>query len=42
MDRNTNALIEIQGVAAEVFGTLDTGRQIEPFSSRIFSTMRTA
>jgi 2-oxo-3-hexenedioate decarboxylase len=37
MDRNTNALIEIQGVAAEVFGTLDTGRQIEPFSSRISS-----
>jgi 2-keto-4-pentenoate hydratase len=37
MDRNTNALIEVQGVAAEVFGTLDTGRQIEPFSSRISS-----
>jgi len=37
MDRNPNALIEVQGVAAEVFGTLDTGRQIEPFSSRISS-----
>ena len=37
MDRNANALIEVQGVAAEVFGTLDTGRQIEPFSSRISS-----
>src|SRR5258708_35116963 len=35
MDRNTNAPIEVQGVAAEVFGTVDTGRQIEPFSSRI-------
>src|SRR5260370_27930595 len=37
MDRNTNAPIEVQGVAAEVFGTVDTGRQIEPFSSRISS-----
>jgi len=37
MDRNTDALIEVQAVAAEVFGTLDTGRQIEPFSSRICS-----
>jgi 2-oxo-3-hexenedioate decarboxylase len=37
MDCNTNGLIEVQGVAAEVFGTLDTGRQIEPFSSRISS-----
>ena len=32
-----DALIDIQAVAAEVFGTLDTGRQIEPFSSRISS-----
>jgi hypothetical protein len=37
MDRNTDALIDVQRVAAEVFGTLDTGRQIEPFSSRISS-----
>jgi 2-oxo-3-hexenedioate decarboxylase len=37
MDRNMDALIEIQAVAAEVFGTLDTGCQIEPFSSRISS-----
>jgi 2-keto-4-pentenoate hydratase len=37
MDRNTDALIDVQAVAAEVFGTLDTGRQIEPFSSRISS-----
>jgi 2-oxo-3-hexenedioate decarboxylase len=32
-----DALTDIQAVAAEVFGTLDTGRQIEPFSSRISS-----
>ena len=31
------ALIDIQGVAAEAFATLDTGGQIEPFSSRISS-----
>jgi 2-oxo-3-hexenedioate decarboxylase len=37
MDRNPDALIEVQAVAAEVFGVLDTGRQIEPFSSRISS-----
>jgi len=37
MDRNREALIAIQSVAAELFGTLDTGRQIEPFSSRISS-----
>jgi 2-keto-4-pentenoate hydratase len=37
MDRNTDALIDIRAVAAEVFGTLDTGRQIEPFSSRLSS-----
>jgi 2-oxo-3-hexenedioate decarboxylase len=37
MDRYTDALIEIQAIATEVFGTLDTGRQIEPFSSRISS-----
>jgi 2-oxo-3-hexenedioate decarboxylase len=29
--------IDIQAVAAEAFGTLDTGRQIEPFSSRLSS-----
>src|SRR6185369_9175439 len=34
---NMDALIDIQAVAAEVFGTLDTGHQIEPFSSRISS-----
>jgi hypothetical protein len=33
MDRDTNALIGVQVVAAEAFGILDTGRQIEPFSS---------
>jgi 2-oxo-3-hexenedioate decarboxylase len=32
-----DALIDIQAVAAEVFGTLGTGRQIEPISSRISS-----
>jgi hypothetical protein len=32
-----DALIDIQGVAAEAVATLDTGRQIEPFSSRISS-----
>jgi 2-oxo-3-hexenedioate decarboxylase len=37
MDRNTDAIIGVQAVAAEAFGTLDTGRQIEPFSSRISS-----
>jgi 2-oxo-3-hexenedioate decarboxylase len=37
MDGNMDALIDIQAVAAEVFGTLDTGHQIEPFSSRISS-----
>jgi 2-oxo-3-hexenedioate decarboxylase len=37
MDDNIDALMGIQAVAAEVFGTLDTGRQIEPFSSRISS-----
>ena len=35
MDRYTDALIEIQTIATEAFGTLDTGRPIEPFSSRI-------
>ena len=29
--------IDIQAVAAEAFATLDTGRQIEPFSSRLSS-----
>jgi hypothetical protein len=37
MDDNIDALMGIQAVVAEVFGTLDTGRQIEPFSSRISS-----
>jgi hypothetical protein len=37
MDDNIDALMGIRAVAAEVFGTLDTGRQIEPFSSRISS-----
>src|SRR5271166_3902125 len=37
MDDNIDAPMGIQAVAAEVFGTLDTGRQIEPFSSRISS-----
>jgi 2-oxo-3-hexenedioate decarboxylase len=37
MDDNIDALMGIQAVAAEVFGTLDTGRQIKPFSSRISS-----
>ena len=32
-----DALIDIQAVAAEAFATLDTGRQIEPFSSRLSS-----
>jgi 2-oxo-3-hexenedioate decarboxylase len=32
-----NALIDIQAVAADVFGTLGTGRQIEPISSRLSS-----
>ena len=31
MDDNIDDLMGIQAVAAEVFGTLDTGRQIEPF-----------
>jgi 2-oxo-3-hexenedioate decarboxylase len=37
MDDNIDPLMGIQAIAAEVFGTLDTGRQIEPFSSRISS-----
>jgi len=32
-----DALIDIQALAAEAFATLDTGRQIEPFSSRLSS-----
>ena len=32
-----DALIDVQAVAAEAFATLDTGRQIEPFSSRLSS-----
>jgi hypothetical protein len=30
-------LMDIQAVAAEAFAILDTGRQIEPFSSRLSS-----
>jgi 2-keto-4-pentenoate hydratase len=37
MNDNIDALIDIHAVAAEVFSTLDTGRQIEAFSSRISS-----
>jgi 2-oxo-3-hexenedioate decarboxylase len=37
MDCNTNALIEVQAVAPEVFATLNTGHQIESFSARISS-----
>ncbi|HEY2475335.1 MAG TPA: fumarylacetoacetate hydrolase family protein [Candidatus Cybelea sp.] len=37
MDGNVDGPIDVQAVAAEVFGTLDTGRQIEPLSSRISS-----
>jgi 2-oxo-3-hexenedioate decarboxylase len=32
-----DASIDIQGIACEVFAILDTGRQIEPFSSRLSS-----
>jgi len=32
-----DALIDVQAVAADAFATLDTGRQIEPFSSRLSS-----
>src|SRR5215813_3292238 len=32
-----DALIDMQAVAAEAFATLDTGCQIEPFSSRLSS-----
>jgi 2-oxo-3-hexenedioate decarboxylase len=32
-----DALIDVQAVAAEAFAALDTGRQIEPFSSRLSS-----
>jgi len=34
---SVDALIDMQAVAAEVFGTLGTSRQIEPISSRISS-----
>jgi 2-oxo-3-hexenedioate decarboxylase len=37
MNRSMNPRIDIQTVADEVFATLDTGRQIEPISSRISS-----
>ena len=37
MNGNMDALIGIQAVAAEAFATLDTGRQIKPFSSRLSS-----
>ena len=32
---NTNALTELQAIAAEAFAALDTGHQISPFSARI-------
>jgi 2-oxo-3-hexenedioate decarboxylase len=32
---NTNALTELQAIAAEAFATLDTGHQISPFSARL-------
>ena len=32
-----DTLTDVQAVAAEAFATLDTGRQIEPFSSRLSS-----
>jgi 2-oxo-3-hexenedioate decarboxylase len=35
MNLKKDAPIDLQAVANEVFATLDTGRQIEPFSSRI-------
>ena len=31
---NTNALTELQAIAAEAFAALDTGHQISPFSAR--------
>jgi 2-oxo-3-hexenedioate decarboxylase len=34
-NRNSNALTELQVIAAEAFAALDTGRQISPFSARI-------
>jgi 2-oxo-3-hexenedioate decarboxylase len=33
-DDNTNALTELQAIAAEAFAALDTGHQISPFSAR--------
>ena len=32
-----DTLTDVKAVAAEAFATLDTGRQIEPFSSRLSS-----
>jgi 2-oxo-3-hexenedioate decarboxylase len=37
MNGSVDAPLDIQAVAAEVFSALDTGRQIEPISSRISS-----
>ena len=34
-NRNSNALTEFQAIAAEAFATLDTGRQIAPFTARL-------
>ena len=34
---NMNALTELQAIAVEALAALDTGRQIEPFSSRTSS-----
>jgi 2-oxo-3-hexenedioate decarboxylase len=34
-NRNSNALTELQAIAAEAFAALNTGRQISPFSTRL-------
>src|SRR6516165_3530654 len=34
-NRNSNALAELQAIAAEAFAALETGHQISPFSARI-------
>ena len=34
-NRNSNALTELQAIAAEAFAALETGHQISPFSARI-------
>jgi len=35
INRNSNALTELQAIAAEAFAALETGHQISPFSARI-------